>query len=43
MTYQPRRPSRHADAAASALLRAAGAALFAFTLAVVYVVVMVLL
>ena len=42
MTYQPRRPSRHADAAVTALLRAAGAALFAFTLAVVYVVVLVL-
>jgi len=42
MTYQPRRPSRHADAAVTALLRVAGAVALGVTLAVVYVVVMVL-
>ena len=44
MTYQPTpRPTRHADAAVTALLRVAGAALFGLTLAVVYVVTLVLL
>jgi len=42
MTYQPRRPSRHADAAVSALLRVVGAVALGVTLAIVYVVVMVL-
>ena len=42
MTYQPRRPSRHADAAVTALLRVAGAALFGVTLALIYVAVLVL-
>lgn len=42
MTYQPSRPTRHADAAASALLRVASAALFGLTLAVIYVIVIVL-
>jgi len=43
MTYQPRRPTRHADAAVTALLRGAGAALFGLTLAVVYVAVVMVL
>ena len=42
MTYQPRRPSRHADAAVTALLRVAGAVVFGVTLALVYVAVLVL-
>ena len=33
----PPRPTRHADAAVSAFLRVGGAALFGFTLAIVYV------
>jgi len=43
MTYQPRRPTRYADAAVSALLRAAGAVMFGFTLAIVYVVITLVL
>ena len=43
MIYQPlRRPTRYANAAVTALLRVAGAAVFAAALAIVYVVVMVL-
>jgi len=42
MTYQPRRPARHAAAAVSALLRVGGAVALGVTLAIVYVVVLVL-
>lgn len=44
MTYQPTpRPTRHADAAVSALLSGAGAVLFFLTLAIVYVVITLVL
>lgn len=45
MIYQPppRRPSRHADAAVTALLRAAGAVVLGATLTIVYVVVVLVL
>ena len=42
MTYQPRRPTRSADAAVTALFRVAGAALFGVTLAVIYFAVLML-